>query len=76
MMNNVEYTVRGNVLIIEVDLSSQGTETGRGNTLVATTGNWTPIPELGKGWSMNMVVVRKAGAQVPAHAGRGMHAVA
>lgn len=65
-MDNVNYRVVGRKLIIEVDLAAPGQETKGGNTMVATTGNWARIPELGQGWSMNFVVVKKPGAQVPA----------
>ena len=66
MMDNVNYEVRGQELIIRVDLTNSGIQTRGGNAMVATTGNWVPLPELGTGWSMNFVVVRKPGARIPA----------
>lgn len=58
-MDNVQVRVEGRKMTIEVDLSAPGTLTGKGNTMVATTGNWTKVPEAGPGYSLNMVLVKK-----------------
>ncbi len=58
-MQNVSIKVEGRKMTIEVDLDAAGTRTGRGNEVVATTNNWTKLPEAGEGFSMNMVVVKK-----------------
>lgn len=62
-MQNVQVRVEGSKLLLEVDLSKPGTQTGKGNELVASSGNWARLPELGPEWSMNMVVVKKAGTR-------------
>lgn len=72
-MQNIKVEVRGTKLVLEVDLSKPGSQTKSGNELVATSGNWASLDEVGQGWSINMVVVKNPKkAQVP---GTGLKAV-
>lgn len=65
-MQNVKVSVQGSKLLLEVDLAQSGQTTSKGNALVAGTSDWERLPELGQGWSFNMALVKKPGAQVPA----------
>lgn len=58
-MKNLNIEVVDQQLVIRVDLTAQGEKTGKGNELVATSGNWQRVPELA-GYSLNMVLVKKS----------------
>jgi len=57
-MENMVVKVNGDTMTIEVDLTKEVGSTGRGNKVVATTGNWTKV-EGHDGVSMNLIVVKK-----------------
>ena len=59
-MRNVKYELLGRKLRLEIDLDLPVGKTGKGNEMVATSGNWQKIqdPE-GADLSLNLVVVRK-----------------
>ncbi len=61
-MTNMKLTKLDGKLLIEIDLSHKGTQTSRGNTMLAGTSNWEKIEEV-PGLSINMAVVlsKKAG---------------
>lgn len=63
-MDNIKYAIKQGKLLLEIDLSRKGEETKGGNSMCATSNNWSRFDEM-PGWSFNMVLVRKPGAQIP-----------
>lgn len=64
-MRNVKTVVRRKKLFIVIDLMKELDITTRfGNSMVSTSDNWTKIPGM-DGWSFNMVLTKKPGAETP-----------
>jgi hypothetical protein len=60
-MQNMNVTIKGTKLLIEIDLTQEVGTTDRGNAKIATTEFWEKIPGA-EGHSVNLMVMRKKSA--------------